>query len=130
MVNLKNVMRLNATSCLIFGLVFVLMPESVAGFLAQENQAPSLVFTVLGFGLIVNGMHLLWAAARPVPSKLLVLYFSIGDFLWVVLTLGLVLAGVWITAPVGIVVSLLVAVFVGTFGILQMSKREEQNTKL
>ncbi|MDJ0624179.1 MAG: hypothetical protein QNJ17_14515 [Desulfocapsaceae bacterium] len=125
MVNLKNVMRLNATSCLVFGLTFVIIPESVVDFLAQETQAPSLIFIILGIALFGNGIHLLWAAARSVPGKLLVLYFSIGDFLWVVATLLLVLAGVWITAPAGIAVSLAVAMMVGTFGFLQMTKREE-----
>lgn len=123
MLTLKSVMRLNAKSCLIFGLMFVLIPGQVTGFLAQENQAPPLVFIVLGIALFANAAHLVWAATKKVPGGLLVLYFSIGDFFWVLLTILLILTGWWITTPGGIAVSLVVAIMVGTFGFLQITKR-------
>ena len=80
MFSLKNVMRANAISCLVFGVLFVLLPKLVAIFLGGSSPAPHLYILVLGIVLIVNGFHLLWASRAPLPQKNLVIYFSTGDF--------------------------------------------------
>lgn len=112
---LTSLLRLNAASCLGFGLLFVLIPVRVTGLL---GDAPWLVVLVLGAGLIGNGIHLMWASMAPRPVWM-IRYFSIGDGLWVVATLFLVLSGMWITTVPGILISLLVAAGVGTLGALQ-----------
>jgi len=120
MATLRNVLRANATSCLAFGGLFLLMPAPAAGFLGTENLAPNIVFQLLGVVLVFNGFHLVWASLQASPPKLLVLYFSAGDFLWVAGTALLLVMGLWITSPVGIISSLLIAAWVGTLGVLQL----------
>jgi len=118
-------MRANATSCIGFGAIFSLFSEDVTKFLSVSSQAPSLVFLLLGLILLFNGFHLIWASFKTMPSKFLVLYFSIGDYIWVLATLYLILAEMWITTPMGITAALLVAIVVGTFGWLQMVARKK-----
>jgi len=124
MITLKNVMRANAASCIIFALIFLFMPEAVASFLGGETPAPGWVFSLLGAILLFNGLHLIWVSTNPMPHKLWVLYFSFGDFLWVIATLILLVLGLWITTGVGIAASIVVAAVVGVFGVLQMVKRK------
>lgn len=124
MFTLNNVMRANAVSCIVFGAIFLYAPVVVANFLSADMPAPKLALIVLGFGLVFNGSHLIWASFKLVPNKYLVLYFSIGDYTWVISTLCLILLGIWITSPKGILVAALISVMVGTFGLLQMTKRK------
>jgi len=65
------------------------------------------------------------ASLKVMPSKHLVIYFSIGDYLWVLGTSYLLVVGIWITTPIGIAVTLLVSGMVGSFGLLQMIKQKE-----
>lgn len=118
-------MKANAISCIGFGLTFFFLSKEVGNFLSVDKQAPSIVFIVLGIGLFFNGLHLIWASSKFMPSKLLVLYFSISDYIWVLSTSCLLLAGIWITTPAGIVATLSVSGMVGAFGLLQMIKRKE-----
>lgn len=124
MLSLENVMRANAISCLAFGGVFALQPGQVATFLGGASPVPQLVVLVLGILLIVNGLHLLWASRIPLPPKYLILYFSTGDYIWVIASVGLMVSGVWITTTGGVLVASAVAVMVGLFGILQMTSRK------
>lgn len=124
MFSLKNVMRTNATSCLVFGGLFALRPSLVANFLGGASPAPKIYILILGILLIVNGLHLLWASSIPLPQKRLILYFSTGDYLWVIGSMGLIVSGVWITTTGGVLVASAVAVMVGLFGVLQMTSRK------
>ena len=130
MITLSNIMKTNAFSCIGFGFTFLFLSEEVQNFLSANNQAPSIVFTVLGVGLIFNGLHLIWASLKLMPSKHLVIYFSIGDFIWVLGTSYLLVVGMWITTPTGITATLLVSGMVGIFGLLQMIKRKEMGNCL
>ena len=125
MLNLNNVMRLNATSCLVFGGLFVLVPSQTAHFLGGASPAPSMLITALGIALIVNGLHLIWASTLQKPQKELVWYFSGGDFIWAIASIGLVLFNLWITTPTGIATSILIAIMVGFFGVMQLTKRQD-----
>ena len=124
MFSLKNVMRSNATSCLVFGGLFTLQSVQVASFLGGESPAPQSYVLSLGILLILNGLHLLWASRTPLPSKKLILYFSAGDYLWVVATLGLIFSGIWITTKGGVLIASAVGIMVGLFGVLQMTSRK------
>jgi hypothetical protein len=115
---------MNAASCVLFGSIFALLPVSVATFLGGGLPAPQLLLIILGVALIVNGFHLLQASSIELPKKELVLYFSAGDFLWVIASLCLVFSKIWITTSQGVLATLLVALMVGYFGILQMVKRK------
>jgi len=118
-------MRANAVSCVTFGLIFLVIPADVIMFLSTDIQVPKTVLLILGAGLIVNGLHLIWASLKPTPSKLLVLYFSVGDYIWVLASISLLLLGIWITTTVGVITTLIVSVMIGIFGILQMLKRKQ-----
>jgi len=99
----------------------------VATFLERDTPAPEAVLLILGVILLANGLHLLWASVKPLPSKSLVLYFSIGDFIWAFASISLVMLNIWITTELGITASILVAIMVAAFGVLQMTKRKEMD---
>jgi hypothetical protein len=124
MLSLQNVMRANAISCISFGVLFALQPSLVAMFLGGEFAAPQLYILILGILLIFNGFHLFWASKIALPKKELILYFSLGDYIWVVVSLALVMFGVWITTTMGTIVACAVAAVVGLLGILQMIARK------
>ena len=125
MVTLKIILLLNAASCIFFGLIFAIMPSAVASFLSTDSVAPDLAILLIGLGLILNGFHLVWASSKPEPSRKLIQHFSSGDFVWVLATVLLIVFGVWIKTPHGIITSLLVSVVVGTLGVAQMLKCKE-----
>lgn len=128
MVTLNNVMKVNAISCIVFGLIFLIIPSKVIIFLGADIQAPKAILLILGIGLTVNGLHLIWASLKPMPSKALVLYFSLGDFIWVLGSISLVLFGIWINTTAGVITTLVVSAMVGLFGILQMIRRKEMGS--
>jgi len=125
MTTLNHVMKANAISCIVFGSIFLIMPAMVITFLSADIPAPKTIILILGIGLIVNGLHLIWASLKPIPSKALVLYFSIGDFIWVLASISLVLFGIWITTTAGVITTLTVSAMIGFFGIFQMLKRKD-----
>ncbi len=119
---LQSVLRVNAASCIGFGLVFSLLPGKTAAFLAVERIAPAWLIAVLGVALIVNGLGLLLTARQQAPQLMLVRLFSLGDLLWVVATIALIITGWWVNSSTGIAVALLVAAGVGTMGWLQWQR--------
>lgn len=127
MLSLKNVMRANATSCLAFGALFALQPNAVANFInfiGGASPAPQSYILIMGILLILNGLHLLWASRVPLPPKALILYFSTGDYIWVIGSVGLIISKVWITTTGGVLVASAVAIMAGLFGILQVTSRK------
>jgi len=125
MVTLANVMRANAISCLLFGLIFLIMPLDVANFLDLHNPAPKLVMLMLGAILIINGLDLIRVSRHSPPSKAQIWYFSFGDFIWALISLGLVLSNTWVTTTKGIIATLIVAVIVALFGVMQLLKSKQ-----
>ncbi len=112
---LSLLLRLNASSCLIFGFIFVAIPSVVSTFL---GGFPALILLILGGVLCLHGFHFLWASFRS-PIKLEIQYFSLGDFLWVLGSLALIVMKLWITSVIGLIATIFVAGFVGTLGVLQ-----------
>jgi len=123
MTTLHGVIKANAASCLLFGVLFLTLPAPVASFLAAGAPAPAIVLQVIGAVLVLNGLQLTWTALQAVPAKGWILYFSAGDFLWVLATAVLLMTGVWVTSPAGVAVSLAVALMVGAFGVMQIRLR-------
>lgn len=124
MFTLKQVMVSNALSCVVFGAIFIVSPISVSSFLSLDNPAPEYVLMLIGGGLVLHGTHIFIISRKPTPHFSWILYFSMGDFLWVIASLLLILTDNWITSSTGIIAALVVAAMVGTFGILQIQKRQ------
>jgi hypothetical protein len=122
MITLKTALRANAASCIIFALIFLLIPLEVSTFLGGSTPAPETVFMVLGLTLMANGLHLIWTSLRPIPHKLLVLYFSMGDFIWALASIILISLEVWVTTESGIVAAGLVALMVAALGLMQITR--------
>ncbi|WP_426370062.1 hypothetical protein [Pseudocolwellia sp. HL-MZ7] len=125
MFTLKNVLMANAISCIIFGLIFICLPIKVAVFLGGDTHFPELILQILGVVLVINGLHLIWASLQQTPNKWLILYFSFGDFLWAISSSFLLLMRLWITTMAGIITTILVALMVTVFGIMQIIKSRE-----
>ena len=119
MTRLRLVLMLNGASCVLFGLLFLFASSSVAAFLADRTPAPAAIILVLGAGLLINGLALLFFARSKSPNRRAVRFFSLGDLLWVLATFVLIGTGIWIDRAPGILAALAVAVFVGTVGWLQ-----------
>ena len=113
---LPTILRLNAASCLLFGLLFAFAPEWTSTLIG--NSAP-LVLRVVGLGLILNGVHLLFAARRAKMLCPELLYFVLGDFAWVIGTVVLLILGVGVTTAVGVAAAILVGMMVGSLGFMQ-----------
>ena len=114
---LKTTMLLNSLSCLIFGILFVTLSDSVNSFI---GNSVNWLIPVVGIVLIFNGCHLLLACKREKPICPEILYFVVGDFAWVLISVVLIVLDIVITSSQGIVVSLLIAAMVGLFGVLQI----------
>jgi len=123
---LKSVLFVNAASCALFGAVFVTMAPSVAIFLGTP---PTLLLYILGAGLLVNAALLMMEARREIPRKESVRGFAIGDGIWVLASIGLVVTGTWITTFPGVIWTVFVAVFVGGCGVLQYVLTATQATE-
>lgn len=118
---LATLMRLNALSCAGFGAVFTLAPAAVAGFL---GTFPVLLVHALGVGLMLNAV-LLGLASWPGrnPRRHEMLFFCAGDLAWVVASVVLLAAGLWITTIGGQVSTLIVALGVGAMGAAQWRRK-------
>ncbi len=125
MTSLKATLLINATSCLVFGALFLIAPALVSEYL---GEVPNLAVQILGIVLIVNSVHLSFAAQRPSPYKLEIIWFSLGDFAWWLLTLGLIATGHWITTSNGVIVAAIIATGVAYLGILQLWRLGTQRT--
>ena len=115
--NLKFVMRLNATSCVFFGILFTVVPNVIATFL---GTVPKAVVLVLGIGLLANGVHLIVASRRTEIRAFEVIWFSLGDFGSWLATLGLTTANFWITTKGGSTAAVVLATFVAGLGVAQL----------
>ena len=113
---LRPVLLLNSASCLLFGMIFVMAPAASASFIGDP---PELIVRIIGYGLLVNGLHLASAFLRNIPPRWEVLYFVFGDAIWVLVTIFLVGSGIWINNPPGQISAIAVALFVGMCGWLQ-----------
>lgn len=114
---LKIAFRLNALSCLGFGTVFILNPDTVGAFL---DGFPPDILRWIGIGLGLNGLHLVFASFRKRIGRVEVIYFVLGDVAWVLGSLVLVIfVPEMIHSPLAITVTLVVALFVGAIAALQ-----------
>lgn len=113
---LKFVLLSNGISCAFFGALFLAMPIAITGFIGDP---PVLLIQVLGAGLIINALLLFINGLKAQPPRKKVIAFAIGDGIWVLITAVLLIAGLWITTPQGMIASIAVAIFVGLCGFAQ-----------
>jgi hypothetical protein len=113
---LQHVLRANAVSCALFGALFAFIGPVTAEFVGSP---PVLMIQVLGAGLLVNAAALVWTSLRVQPDRFSILAFALGDFIWVLATVVILIGGFWITTPSGIAWAVGVAAFVGVCGTLQ-----------
>ena len=114
---LRKTLLMNSVSCILFGLIFLIFPVHTNEFIGNNM---SWLTRVIGVILLFNGFHLIYASKRKSAICPEILYFVLGDFLWVLGTFVLIAMGIIITSTQGIVVSLIIATVVGTFGYLQI----------
>lgn len=121
MSRLRFILRLNALSCLIFGSLFLIGPTSVAAFL---GTVPRAMLAVVGAVLVLNGLHLIFASTRKHLIKNEILWFSSGDIIWWLASLGLVLHGQltnsWLSTGPGITATIITATGVAGLGVAQL----------
>ncbi len=117
MTSVAFALRVNAVSCLVYGILFAVWPGPVA---ATLGDVPPGVILGLGIGLLVNGGHLALAAMRKRLRRAEVLWFALGDMAWWLASLALIAAGIWITMPLGVALAALTAVFVAGIGATQL----------
>ncbi|MGI9242164.1 MAG: hypothetical protein ACR2RV_15300, partial [Verrucomicrobiales bacterium] len=79
-----------------------------------------MILRLIGIGLIANGLHLGIASKRETIGRAEIVYFILGDSLWVLGSLVLVgfVPGV-IHSPLAISATLGIALVVGTLAVLQ-----------
>jgi hypothetical protein len=118
MTSLNHILQLNAASCIGFGAVLVVKPAAVGAFLG--SMPAQLVFAI-GAVLLVNGAHLILASLRTISIQAELLWFSIGDLVWWLGSLGCIATGLWITTPTGTVIAFLVAMAVAGLGVAQLT---------
>jgi len=110
-------MRLNATSCLGFGILFALMPQTIALFLGDVSP---IFIRIIGIGLALNGIHLIIGSLRKSISRLELSYFILGDVIWVIGSIILLTCFPnVIQGQTAILSTILTAALVGFFAVLQ-----------
>lgn len=77
--NLSRILLANGVFCSTSGLIFTLAANPLAGFL---NTLP-LVMTILGIGLLLYGMFIMYMSMRPVITKGFTMFTVLADSAWV-----------------------------------------------
>lgn len=99
-----------------FGALFAFAGPATANLVGTP---PVLLLQLLGVGLMVNAVMLVWTSLRAQPDRLSILAFVLGDAIWVVATAALLITGLWITTASGVIWAAGTAAFVGACGALQ-----------
>lgn len=114
---LKSALLGNAIFSLGSAIVFLLGPGRVSAFLGLDAAG---LIRGIGLGLLVFSFDLFHQATRARVATWRALYASLGDFLWVIGSLVLILGfSVWFSGK-GVMLVAIVAVIVAFFGILQI----------
>lgn len=114
---LRIALVLNATSCITFGFLFILFDSEVNAYIGNTY---TWLLPAIGVVLLFNGLHLLIASKRKQPIFSEIVYFVLGDAAWVGASIILVFLDLVITSTLGVITSLLVALMVACFGMLQI----------
>lgn len=85
--NLSRILLANGVFCSTSGLIFTLAANPLAGFL---NTLP-LVMTILGIGLLLYGMFIMYMSMRPAITKSFTLFTVVADSAWVLFSVLLLI---------------------------------------
>lgn len=114
---LRTALLANAVFSAACALVMLVWPGFVETLLSMQA---ALLLRLVGFGLLLFSIDLMYQASRPRLATWRALYASVADFLWVVSSvLGLLLFPELLSVT-GVAVVLVVAGVVLTFGVWQM----------
>ena len=116
---LRAVLRINATSSLIFGL----MAAVAAGWVSDTLGIDQVTITrLVGIGLVLFAANVFFIAGRPQPELLSeTRLVSAGDAAWVVATVVVLTAQ--FLSTVGVISAVVVGLAVADFGITQLWMR-------
>jgi hypothetical protein len=112
---LKKVLRVNAGFSALSGLILIVDAGMLAGLFGQVHPW---IFRGVGIGLLLFAADILITCRLPEVPRHKALYFSFGDFGWVVGSALLLAAAPLPATAIALVVG--VALVVLGFGILQM----------
>jgi len=113
--NLSRILLANGVFCSTSGLIFTLAANPLAGFL---NTVP-LVITILGMGLLLYGMFIMYMSTRPVITRGFTLFAVVADSAWVLLSVLLLILPIFNFAADAKWAIGIVAVVVDVFATLQ-----------
>jgi hypothetical protein len=113
---LRTVLRGNTIFSLVSGLVFVIDAGPLSQF---TGIAPTIIFTVVGIGLILYAIFLWRVAAPEMPDRRLVWSVIAADALWVLGSIILLFADPLVLTVGGKWAVGIVADIVATFAVLQ-----------
>lgn len=85
--NLSRILLANGVFCSTSGLIFTLAANPLAGFL---NTLP-LVMTILGIGLLLYGMFIMYMSMRSAITRDFTLFTVLADSTWVVFSVLLLI---------------------------------------
>jgi len=111
---LQGALRGNAVFSLVSGITAVVAAGSVAGMLGEIDPR---LLRGLGVGLIGFAALVFWVSLDTRRMASLTGTIVVADLLWVVATVGLVVAGVFHSTGVALVAG--IALIVGGFAVLQ-----------
>jgi hypothetical protein len=114
--SLNLLLRINSASCLLFGLVMLVKTDAVNLLIGTEK---TMLMHSIGIILVFNGMLLLIASLRQEIKPHEVLFFVMGDYGWTILTIALISANAVIIDPIGINVTIVIAIYTAAMGALQ-----------
>lgn len=124
MVNLKNVLILNAVTSMLTGILLVVILDPIASLFSVPNTLP---FTAAGVFLIVYSLFVLYTSKQLKNNFKLVNWVIALDILWVVKSIIVVLLFSKTISILGTVLILAVAAWVSLMAFLQY-KTKASNT--
>lgn len=113
--NLSRILLANGVFCSTSGLIFTLTANPLAGFL---NTLP-LVMTILGIGLLLYGMFIMYMSMRPAITRGFTLFTVLADSAWVLFSVLLLILPIFNFAADAKWAIGIVAVVVDIFATLQ-----------
>ncbi len=125
---INDVLKINALTSLLFGALFIFIPELTQSFLSDTEAMPKLALLSAGITMNTYGLLLLWLASKnPVPQTPL-LWVVMVDLIWVLITIVVIQLDLWITTINGITAAGVVAIVIGWLGWTQFKHYLIQKT--
>ena len=118
MITLKNVLRVNALSSGVTGLLLVIMPKAVSDLFAAGQSWP---FIATGVFLMLFALLVFYAASMQKTHPSLVRFIVFLDSLWVTASLVTVALNLFSLSLWGYMLITGVAVWVGLMVLLQLN---------